>query len=108
MIQSCSLHSLLDTHAFPSFTHSLSLYQLQVPTPDVSLVDLTVRTEKACTGEEIEAALKAAADGPMKGILGFTNDKVVSTDFTTDKRSSIVDGSACIHLNDNFHKIISW
>jgi glyceraldehyde 3-phosphate dehydrogenase len=54
------------------------------------------------------AALKAASEGPMKGILGYTEDAVVSTDFTTDSRSSIVDASACIHLNETFHKVISW
>jgi glyceraldehyde 3-phosphate dehydrogenase len=79
-----------------------------VPTPDVSLVDLTIRTEKACTGEEIKAALKEASEGDMKGILGYTEIAVVSQDFVHDPRSSIVDGSACITLNDNFHKIISW
>lgn len=81
---------------------------LQVPTPDVSLVDLTIRTEKACTGDEIKAALKEASEGELKGILGYTDLPLVSQDFVHDSRSSIVDGKACIHLNDNFHKVISW
>jgi glyceraldehyde 3-phosphate dehydrogenase len=81
----------------------------QVPTADVSLVDLTVRTIKPCTGEQIKAALKKASESDeLKGILGYTEDQVVSQDFVHDSRSSTVDGSACIHLNDNFHKIISW
>ena len=80
----------------------------QVPTPDVSLVDLTIRTEKACTGDEIKAALKEASEGELKGILGYTEQPVVSQDFVHDARSSIVDSKACIFLNDNFHKVISW
>ena len=80
----------------------------QVPTADVSLVDLTIRTEKACTGAEIKAALKEASEGDLKGILGYTEEPVVSQDFVHDERSSIVDASACIFLNDNFHKVISW
>lgn len=81
---------------------------VRVPTADVSLVDLTVRTEKACTGDEIKAAMKEASEGELKGILGYTDHPVVSQDFVHDARSSILDASACIHLNDNFHKIISW
>lgn len=82
---------------------------VQVPTPDVSLVDLTVRTEKPCTAEEMNAALKSASEeGDLVGILGYTELPVVSQDFVHDKRSSIVDASACIHLNDTFHKVVSW
>lgn len=82
--------------------------EMQVPTSDVSLVDLTVRTEKAATGDEIKAALKKASEGELKGILGYTELPVVSQDFVHDPRSSIVDADACIFLNDNFHKIVSW
>lgn len=92
----------------PELNGKLTGMAVRVPTADVSLVDLTVRTEKACTGEDIKAALKAASEGELRGIMGFTEDAVVSQDFVSDKRSSIVDASACIHLNDNFHKIISW
>jgi len=92
----------------PDLNGKLTGMAVRVPTPDVSLVDLTVRTSKPCSGEDIANALKAAAEGEMKGILGYTELPVVSCDFTHDARSSIVDGSACIHLNNTFHKIISW
>lgn len=82
---------------------------LQIPTADVSIVDLTFRSEKAAKGSEILAALKEASESPeLKGILGYTDEKVVSSDFVTDKHSSTVDAEACIFLNDNFHKIIAW
>lgn len=92
----------------PELNGKLTGMAVRVPTPDVSLVDLTVRTEKGCTGEAMKAALKEASEGELKGILGYTELAVVSQDFVHDPRSSIVDGDACIHLNDNFHKIISW
>jgi glyceraldehyde 3-phosphate dehydrogenase len=92
----------------PELNGKLTGMAIRVPTPDVSLVDLTVRTEKAVSGADLLAALKAASEGELKGILGYTDEAAVSTDFTTDKRSSIVDASACIALNDNFHKVISW
>ena len=75
------------------------------------MVDLTVRTVKGCTKEELHAVLEKAATDPesdLNGILGYTTAAVVSQDFVHDSRSSIVDGDACIHLNENFHKIISW
>jgi glyceraldehyde 3-phosphate dehydrogenase len=74
----------------------------------VSAVDLTFRTTKATTYGEICAAMKAAAEGEMKGILGYTEDPVVSSDFTTDPRSSIFDAGAGIELNSHFFKIVSW
>ncbi len=77
----------------------------RVPTTDVSVVDLTARLEKEASYEDIMAALKAAAEGPMKGILGFTTDDVVSTDFTHDDRSSIVDAKAGIQLSPTFVKV---
>jgi len=92
----------------PALDGKLTGMAVRVPTPDVSLVDLTVRTEKGATAEEVLAAFKKHAAGDMKGILGVTEEALVSSDFTSDKRSSIVDGSACIHLNDKFHKIVSW
>jgi glyceraldehyde 3-phosphate dehydrogenase len=92
----------------PDLNGKLTGMAIRVPTPDVSLVDLTVRTEKPVTGDELKACLKEASEGAMSGILGYTDDSVVSTDFTSDKRSSIVDGSACMALNSNFHKVISW
>jgi glyceraldehyde 3-phosphate dehydrogenase len=81
---------------------------LRVPTPTVSLVDLTVNLSKAATPEEINAAMKAAAEGPMKGILGYTEDPVVSMDFKGDSRSSIFDALSTMALTDKFVKVMSW
>merc|ERR1711934_1070897 len=92
----------------PELNGKLTGMAVRVPTVDVSMVDLTVRTAKACTGGEMKAALKKASEGSMKGILGYTDLPVVSQDFVTDSRSSIVDSAAGIALNDNFHKVISW
>lgn len=92
----------------PELNGKLTGMAVRVPTPDVSLVDLTVRIEKSATAEEMNAALKKASEGPLKGILGYTEQPVVSQDFVHDTRSSIVDASAGICLNGNFHKIISW
>ena len=80
----------------------------RVPTADVSVVDLTCRLEKGGTMDEIKAAVKAAAEGPMKGVLAYTEDAVVSSDFTTDSHSSIFDAGACIGLNPNFVKLVAW
>jgi len=80
----------------------------RVPTPDVSVVDLTVRLEKPASYDAIKAAIKAASEGDMKGILGYTDEQVVSTDFTTSTLSSIFDADAGISLNPHFHKLISW
>jgi glyceraldehyde 3-phosphate dehydrogenase len=92
----------------PELNGKLTGMAVRIPTGDVSMVDLTFRSEKAATGEQIKAALEEASKTTMNGILGFTTDQVVSQDFVHDARSSIVDGSACIFLNDNFHKVISW
>jgi glyceraldehyde 3-phosphate dehydrogenase len=80
----------------------------RVPTLDVSVVDLTVNLEKPTTYEDIKAAMKAAADGPLNGVLGYTEDEVVSADFIGDKRSSIFDAKAGIMLSDTFVKLVSW
>lgn len=80
----------------------------RVPTLDVSVVDLTVTLEKGASYDEIMAALKKAAEGNYKGILGFTNEQVVSSDFIGDTRSSIVDSQAGISLSPNFVKLVSW
>merc|ERR1712222_286681 len=92
----------------PELNGKLTGMAIRVPTADVSLVDLTFRTEKAATKDDILGALKAASEGEMKGILGYTEEKLVSSDFIHDKASSTVDGGACIFLNDHFHKVISW
>lgn len=80
----------------------------RVPTADVSVVDLTVRIEKTATYDDIKKAVKAAAEGPMKGYLAYTEDEVVSSDFIGDPHSSIFDANAGIQLNPNFVKLISW
>jgi glyceraldehyde 3-phosphate dehydrogenase len=92
----------------PELNGKLTGMAVRCPTPDVSMVDLTIKLERGCTGAELLATLKAAADGEMNGVLGYTDHAVVSQDFVHDNRSSIVDGTACIALNDTFHKVISW
>jgi len=92
----------------PELKGKLTGMSLRVPTADVSVVDLTVRLEKAASYETIKAAMKAASEGELKGILGYTEDEVVSTDFLGDARTSIFDAKAGISLNDNFVKVVSW
>ncbi|HEY9880790.1 MAG TPA: type I glyceraldehyde-3-phosphate dehydrogenase [Leptolyngbyaceae cyanobacterium] len=94
--------------ALPELKGKLTGMAFRVPTPDVSVVDLTFKTERATSYSEICAAMKAASEGPMRGILGYTEDPVVSTDFTTDPHSSIFDAEAGIELNSNFFKVVSW
>lgn len=81
---------------------------MRVPTANVSVVDLTVRIEKGASYDEIKAAIKEASEGELKGILGYTEDDVVSTDMIGDNRSSIFDAKAGISLNNNFVKLVSW
>ena len=81
---------------------------LRVPTADVSVVDLTVRLDKGASYEEIKRVMKEASEGDLKGILGYTEDEVVSTDFLGDERTSIFDAKAGISLNDNFVKVVAW
>ena len=80
----------------------------RVPTPDVSVVDLTCKLAKPATKADIDAAIKEASEGAMKGILGFTSDAVVSSDFLGDTRTSIYDSAASICLTDTFVKLVSW
>ncbi|WP_428937840.1 type I glyceraldehyde-3-phosphate dehydrogenase [Fontivita pretiosa] len=94
--------------AMPALKGKLTGMAFRIPTMDVSAVDLTVRTEKATSYKEICAAMKAASEGELKGILGYTEDEVVSSDFITDPRSSIFDAGAGIELNSNFFKLIAW
>ena len=96
------------TLVLPELKGKLTGMAFRVPTPNVSVVDLTFRTEKATTYNAICAAMKAAAEGPLKGILGYTEDDVVSTDFLTDAHSSTFDAGAGIGLNDHFFKVVSW
>ena len=92
----------------PEVKGKLTGMAFRVPTLDVSVVDLTVRTEKATSMEEINAALKEASETYMKGILGYTDEDVVSSDFYSDPRTSIYDATAGIGLNSNFFKLVSW
>lgn len=92
----------------PELKGKLDGYAMRVPTPNVSVVDLTVITEKPVTVESVNAAFKRAADGPMKGILGYTEDEVVSIDFRGDPRSSIVDAGYTRVVGTNCLKVLSW
>jgi glyceraldehyde 3-phosphate dehydrogenase len=92
----------------PEVKGKLTGMAFRIPTADVSAVDLTVRTSKPTSMADINKAMKAAANGPMKGYLGYTEDPVVSSDFIGDPRSSIYDATAGIELNDRFFKLISW
>ena len=80
----------------------------RVPVPDVSVVDLTVRLKTPASYDDIKAAVKAAAAGPMKGFLAYTEDQVVSSDFIGDTNSSIFDAKAGIALSQTFVKLITW
>ncbi len=92
----------------PSLKGKLTGMAFRVPTPNVSVVDLTVRLAKPAKYDEIAAALKAASEGELKGILGYTEEDVVSTDFLTDPRTSIFDKKAGIQLSDTFVKLVAW
>ena len=113
----CSVNNLIPSSTgaakavgkvIPALNGKLTGMAVRVPTADVSMVDLTFRTEKACTAAEIKAALKKASEGSLKGILGYTEDAVVSQDFVHDSHSSFVDAEAGITLNEHFHKVVSW
>lgn len=92
----------------PELNGKLTGMAFRVPTPDVSVVDLTVRLKKETTYEAICAAMKSASEGPLKGILGYTEDAVVSNDFIGDPRTSIFDAGAGIQLSPTFVKVVSW
>ncbi|CDH58990.1 glyceraldehyde-3-phosphate dehydrogenase [Lichtheimia corymbifera JMRC:FSU:9682] len=92
----------------PDLNGKLTGMAFRVPVPDVSVVDLTARLSKPASYDQIKAALKKASEGSLKGILGYTEDMVVSSDFIGDDRSSIFDAEAGIALNDNFVKLVSW
>ena len=92
----------------PSLKGKLTGMSFRVPTADVSVVDLTCKIEKAATYDDIKAAIKKASENELKGILGYTEEAVVSTDFLGDKRTSIFDAAAGIMLNEHFVKLVSW
>jgi glyceraldehyde 3-phosphate dehydrogenase len=96
------------TLVLPELKGKLTGMAFRVPTPDVSVVDLTFRTEKATSYKEICAAMKEASETSLKGILGYTEDAVVSMDFVGDAHSSIFDADAGIELNSHFFKVVSW
>ncbi|WP_276088805.1 type I glyceraldehyde-3-phosphate dehydrogenase [Pedobacter sp. JY14-1] len=92
----------------PELKGKLTGMSFRVPVADVSVVDLTVRLEKPATYEEIKQAMKEASEGELKGVLGYTEDEVVSSDFIGDSHASIFDAKAGISLSDNFVKVVSW
>merc|ERR1712022_89867 len=92
----------------PTLNGKLTGMAFRVPTPNVSVVDLTCILEKGTKYADIKEAIRAASEGPMMGVLGYTEDAVVSSDFVSDTRSSIFDANAGIALNDNFIKVVSW
>ncbi|MBQ6756391.1 MAG: type I glyceraldehyde-3-phosphate dehydrogenase [Oscillospiraceae bacterium] len=92
----------------PELNGRLTGISMRVPTLDVSVVDLTVNLEKPATKEDICAAMKAASEGELKGVLGYTEDAVVSSDFLGDARTSIFDANAGVYLTDTFVKVVSW
>ncbi len=96
------------TKVIPALLGKLTGMAFRVPTADVSVVDLTVRLEKETSYEGIKKAMKDASEGPLKGILGYTEEPVVSQDFVGDARTSIFDAGAGIELNSKFFKIVSW
>lgn len=96
------------TKVIPALEGRLTGMAVRVPVADVSLVDLTFRTEKAASLEDILGALKSASEGELKGILGYTEEEVVSQDFVSETKTSTIDAKASLALNENFFKVISW
>lgn len=96
------------TKVIPALKGKLTGMAFRVPTPNVSVVDLTCRLEKPAPYDKIKEAMKKASEGELKGILGYTEDAVVSSDFNGDSRTSIFDAAAGIPLNDNFVKVVAW
>lgn len=92
----------------PELNGKLTGMAFRVPTPDVSVVDLTVRTEKSVSWDEVKAALKESAENELSGILGYTEEPVVSQDFVSESQTSVFDAGSSIALNDNFFKLVSW
>jgi glyceraldehyde 3-phosphate dehydrogenase len=92
----------------PELKGKLDGYSLRVPTPTVSIVDAVFEVEKSTTAEEVNAAIKAASEGPMKGFLGFSEEPLVSMDFKGDERSSIVDADLTAVMDGNMVKVVSW
>jgi glyceraldehyde 3-phosphate dehydrogenase len=96
------------SEVLPTLKGKFDGVSLRVPTMDVSIVDLTLETEKPASKDAIHAAMKAAADGPLKGILGYTEEQLVSSDFIGDPRSSVFDATQTMAMGDRFFKVFSW
>src|SRR5690606_29783861 len=96
------------TKVIPDLKGKLTGMAFRVPTADVSVVDLTVRLKKETSYEDIKKTFKKASEGELKGILGYTDEAVVSQDFIGDVRTSIFDADAGIELNSKFFKVVSW
>jgi glyceraldehyde 3-phosphate dehydrogenase len=92
----------------PELKGKIDGLSIRIPTPNVSLVDLVALLKKTATAEEVNAALKAAADGPLRGILGYTEEPLVSVDFLGDRRSGIVDALSTKVLGENLVKVLAW
>jgi glyceraldehyde 3-phosphate dehydrogenase len=92
----------------PELNGKLTGMSMRVPSSDVSVVDLTVVLEKSATQADIDAAMKAASEGELKGVLGYTEDAVVSTDFRGCSLTSVYDAKAGISLDSNFAKVVAW
>jgi glyceraldehyde 3-phosphate dehydrogenase len=108
MIPTTTGAALAVGEVLPELKGKLDGFAMRVPTPNVSVVDLAAILDRKTTGEEVNAALKAAADGPLKGILGFSTDPLVSIDFKGDARSSIVDAAYTKVMDGDFVKVLSW
>lgn len=96
------------TKVIPALKGKMDAIAFRVPTADVSVIDLTVRLEKSTSYEEIKKVMKSASENEFKGIVGYTEDEVVSQDFVSETRTSVFDAGAGVELNPNFFKIISW
>ncbi|WHH60716.1 type I glyceraldehyde-3-phosphate dehydrogenase [Petroclostridium sp. X23] len=92
----------------PQLKGKFNGYALRVPTPTVSIVDMVIETEKPVTMEAVNAALKSAAEGPLNGVLGYSEEPLVSMDYKGDSRSSIIDGLSTMVMGDNMVKVVSW
>ncbi|MHB1195895.1 MAG: type I glyceraldehyde-3-phosphate dehydrogenase [Lutibacter sp.] len=108
MIPTTTNAAIAVTKIMPELQGKLLAMAIRVPIADVSLVDLTVRLEKATSYQEIKEVMKKASENELKGILGYTEDEVVSQDFVSEPRTSVFDAEAGLELNPNFYKIISW
>lgn len=108
MIPTTTNAAIAVTKIMPELQGKLLAMAIRVPIADVSLVDLTVRLKKQTSYQEIKDAMKKASENELKGILGYTEDEVVSQDFVSEPRTSVFDAGAGLELNPNFYKIISW